>query len=177
MKSLVRSLVLAVSLSAFLAIVEPALRVAVYTARLAILPPPASLPLPVDRVAARAIRDSWLAERPGARRHEGVDIFAPQGTPVRSTTVGLIARVGVDTLGGKVVWVIGPNGQRHYYAHLSRHADIHAGQAVAAGDLLGYVGTTGNARATPPHLHYGIYTASGAINPYPLLRAAPAASP
>jgi len=153
---------------ALLAIVEPALRIAVFTARLASRPPPISLPLPVGTAA---IRDSWQAPRSGGRRHEGIDLFAPEGTPVRSTTIGLVARVGSNRLGGKVVWVIGPGGQRHYYAHLARFAAIHAGQPIAAGDLLGHVGTTGNARGTPPHLHYGIYTTRGAINPYPLLRA------
>jgi murein DD-endopeptidase MepM/ murein hydrolase activator NlpD len=69
-----------------------------------------------------------------------------------------------------VVWVLGPGGQRHYYAHLDRYADIVTGQRVRPGTILGYVGTTGNAAGTPPHLHYGIYEAGGAINPYPLLR-------
>lgn len=174
MKRFFSTLVGAVVLSALLAVVEPWLRVAVFTVRLASRPPPSSLPTPVERVAVAAIRDSWHAPRSGGRRHEGIDLFAPEGTPVRSTTAGLIARVGSNRLGGKVVWVIGPGGQRHYYAHLSRFAAIHSGQPVAAGDLLGYVGTTGNARGTPPHLHYGIYTLSGAINPYPLLRAPPA---
>ena len=62
-------------------------------------------------------------------------------------------------------------GQRHYYAHLDRYADIENGQRVRPGTILGYVGTTGNAAGTPPHLHYGIYESGGAIKPYPLLRA------
>jgi murein DD-endopeptidase MepM/ murein hydrolase activator NlpD len=69
--------------------------------------------------------------------------------------------------------VLGPGGQRHYYAHLDRFAGVFAGMRVQAGTLLGYVGNSGNAKGTPPHLHYGIYTASGAINPYPLLAPAP----
>jgi len=175
MRRFFRTVILAVVLSALLAIVEPAVRIAVFTAHLAALPSPVSLPLPVDRLSAAAIADSWQAARSSGRRHEGIDLFAPAGTPVRSTTIGLVARVGNNPLGGKVVWVTGPGSQRHYYAHLSRFADIHAGQPVAVGDLLGYVGTSGNARGTPPHLHYGIYTASGAINPYPLLRPSRAA--
>ncbi|MGE8638481.1 MAG: M23 family metallopeptidase, partial [Achromobacter sp.] len=81
-------------------------------------------------------------------------------------------QVGTNNLGGQVVWVLGPGRQRHYYAHLDGYADIQRGQLVAAGDVLGYVGNTGNAQGTPPHLHYGIYD-GGAINPYDLLKAAP----
>jgi murein DD-endopeptidase MepM/ murein hydrolase activator NlpD len=66
---------------------------------------------------------------------------------------------------------MGPGGQRHYYAHLDRYSDVRRGQRIVIGDVLGYVGTTGNARGTPPHLHYGVYDSSGAINPYPLLTA------
>ena len=80
-------------------------------------------------------------------------------------------RVSTNRLGGQVVWVLGPGGQRHYYAHLDRYADIVDGQRVRPGSVLGYVGNTGNAAGTPPHLHYGIYEAGDAINPYPLLRA------
>ncbi|MNT39589.1 L-Ala--D-Glu endopeptidase precursor [compost metagenome] len=65
---------------------------------------------------------------------------------------------------------MGPGRQLHYYAHLDDYAAIRAGDIVVAGTVLGYVGTTGNARGTPPHLHYGIYTAGGALNPYPLLK-------
>ena len=71
--------------------------------------------------------------------------------------------------------MLGPGGQRHYYAHLDRYADIENGQRVRPGTVLGYVGTTGNAKGTPPHLHYGIYASGGAINPYPFLRAGDAA--
>ena len=87
-----------------------------------------------------------------------------------SATEGIITRVGSNQLGGNVVWVMGPGRQMHYYAHLDRYAGVRAGDIIAAGTVLGYVGTTGNARGTPPHLHYGIYTARGAINPYPLLK-------
>ena len=65
----------------------------------------------------------------------------------------------------------GPGGQRHYYAHLDRYPDLTAGEWVNSGDVVGYVGDSGNAKGTPTHLHYGIYTAAGAINPYPLLAA------
>lgn len=153
-----------------LPLVEPVLRLAIYTARLASLPVPERLHFPIAAARPVSIRDSWDAVRPGGRRHEGVDIFAPHGTPVRSTTEGVVARLGRNRLGGMVVWIIGPGGQRHYYAHLSRFADLRRGQRIEAGAVIGYVGNTGNARSTPPHLHYGIYVAGGAINPFPLLQ-------
>ena len=160
-------------LAAFLA--EAPLRLAWYSARLAAMPPPQFLAMPVEGVRPAALRDTWHAPRGnGSRRHEGLDIFAPRGRPVLSATEGLVMRVGNNRLGGQVVWVLGPGGQRHYYAHLDRFGAFRAGQRVAAGSILGYVGNTGNARGTPPHLHYGIYTAAGAVSPYPLLmQAAP----
>lgn len=170
MGKLIRPFLLAVFLSGLIALIEPYLQMAIYTARLTSLPVPESLEIPVDRVRPDALRDSWHAARTAGRQHEGIDIFAPRGTPVRATTEGVIAHVGTSRLGGRVVWIIGPGGQRHYYAHLERFADVYRGQRIAPGDLLGYVGNTGNARGTPPHLHYGIYTVGGAINPFPLLR-------
>lgn len=72
--------------------------------------------------------------------------------------------------------MIGPGGERHYYAHLDDWAPgLRAWREVRPGDLLGFVGTTGNARGTPPHLHYGIYAGDGAINPYPRLHDAKSA--
>jgi len=100
---------------------------------------------------------------------EGIDIFARVDTPVIASTEGIVTRVGTNSLGGKVVWVMGPSGQRHYYAHLNEYANIHAGQRIDVGTVLGFVGNTGNARGTPHHLHYGVYTRNGAVNPYPLL--------
>jgi len=79
--------------------------------------------------------------------------------------------VGTNNLGGQVVWVTGPDLTHHYYAHLENYAEnITAGDWIEAGEVIGYVGNTGNARGTPPHLHYGIYiNGQGAINPYPYL--------
>ena len=127
--------------------------------------------MPVLGVAPRAIYDSWHAPRGGGRKHEGIDIFARRGTPVVSPVAGIVTSVGHDRLGGNIVRVMGPGRQVHYFAHLDRVAPIRRWDLVNAGDVLGYVGNTGNARGGSPHLHYGIYTAaSGAINPYPLLR-------
>jgi peptidoglycan LD-endopeptidase LytH len=150
---------------------------AIYIGRLLREDPPAALPLPVAGVQARAVRDSWGDARSGNRSHEGVDIFAPRGTPVMSTTRGIISSIGENRLGGTVVWVLGPGGDLHYYAHLDRVADIETRQRIEAGSVIGYVGNTGNAVNTPPHLHYGIYRRPlGAINPYPFLTARPAGS-
>ena len=154
----------------------PGIERAMYTVRLAAMDKPTTLPVPVEGIKPRALRDTWGGARSEGRKHEGIDIFARRGTPVLSTTEGIVARVGTNSLGGQVVWVMGPVGQRHYYAHLDRYADVAAGMRIEAGRVLGYVGDTGNAKGTPPHLHYGVYDMGGAINPYPLLRAGQAAS-
>jgi murein DD-endopeptidase MepM/ murein hydrolase activator NlpD len=152
---------------------QPAMRQPRMLAELVRMPPPAALPVPVDGVAPDAIADTWGAPRGRDRRHQGVDIFAPRGTPVRSTTRGLVTSVRDGGLGGRQVWVLGPGRERHYYAHLDDWAYALApGDVVQPGTLLGTVGTTGNARGTPPHLHYGIYTGDGAADPLPRLRAA-----
>ncbi len=103
----------------------------------------------------------------GARRHEGVDLFAPRGTPVVAASDG-IASPGENRLGGTVVWLRDARrGLSHYYAHLDT-ALVGPGARVRAGDTLGRVGTSGNARGTPPHLHFGLYD-SGALDPAPFL--------
>lgn len=152
----------------------------IYALRLALRAAPATLPVPVAGVLPRSLRDTWGAARSEGRRHQGIDIFAPRGRPVIASTEGLIWRTGENRLGGTVVWVLGPARQLHYYAHLDRLGPLAAGARVRVGEVIGFVGSTGNARGTPPHLHYGIYTASGPINPYPLLdrpRAAPPTRP
>jgi hypothetical protein len=175
MKMFLRALVVAIVLILGYALLEPTIERALYTMRLAAMPKPATLPVPVEGVRTRALRDTWHGARSEGRKHEGIDIFAKRGTPVLSSTEGIVAQVGTNRLGGLVVWVVGPGGQRHYYAHLDRYADVEAGMRIEAGRVLGFVGNTGNAKGTPPHLHYGIYDVGGAINPYPLLRAEPAA--
>ena len=141
-----------------------------FALRLALEEPPQSLPLPIVGIRQAALRDTWAAPRGNGRKHQGIDLFAPRGMPVTSTTHGIVFRVGQNQLGGNVVWILGPGRQMHYYAHLERFADWESGDFVKAGDVIGYVGNTGNARGTPPHLHYGIYTPGrGAINPFPLL--------
>jgi murein DD-endopeptidase MepM/ murein hydrolase activator NlpD len=134
--------------------------------------PPPKLPVPVEQVAAKDLADTWGAPRGDNRRHEGIDIFAPLGRPVISTTHGVVFKVGEDNLGGHVVRVLGPGWQWHYYAHLDRFGDVEPGSIVQPGTVLGYVGNTGNASGTPHHLHYGVYRfLGGARNPFPLLAA------
>lgn len=140
-------------------------------------PSPVSLPVPVEGVRAKQIADTFGAPRGTDRTHQGVDIFATRGTPIRSATRGVVVDVSDGGLGGRQVWVLGPGRERHYYAHLDDWATgLSAGQAIQAGDVLGFVGTTGNARGTPPHLHYGIYGAQGAYDPLPLFRAGAAST-
>jgi murein DD-endopeptidase MepM/ murein hydrolase activator NlpD len=136
------------------------------------MPPPTSLPVPVQGVAPRQIAATFGAPRGSDRRHEGLDIFAARGTPVRSTTRGIVIAIRDRGLGGRQVWVLGPAGERHYYAHLDDWAlALAEGEVVEAGTPLGTVGNTGNARTTPPHLHYGIYGGDGALDPLPRIRA------
>lgn len=169
MPKTVRYLIAAALLAAFIVFSFPWLKNAAYFIRLTNMPAPDSLPVPVENVKPGALADTWHAARAPTRRHEGIDIFAKKGTPVLSATEGILLGFSENSLGGNVAWVLGPGGQRHYYAHLYRYADLPKGARVMTGTVLGYVGNTGNARTTPPHLHYGIYTTDGAINPYPLL--------
>lgn len=147
-------------------------------AELQALPAPSSQPVPVDGVRAADIADTWGAPRGADRTHQGVDIFAARGTPVRSATRGIVLSMRESGLGGRQVWVFGPAGERHYYAHLDDWSPALAeGQVIDAGTALGTVGDTGNARGTPPHLHYGVYGADGALDPLPRLQAHGAVAP
>ncbi|CAA9890998.1 Peptidase M23 [Candidatus Methylobacter favarea] len=136
---------------------------------------PSALPIPVEGGSHNAIVDSWGSLRGRGRRHKGIDIFAKRGTRVLAPVQGLVLGIGQNRLGGNFVSLLGPGLQIHYFAHLDRFGPIKKFGLVQRGDVLGYVGNTGNAKATPPHLHYGLYVyPEGAINPYPLLMAAPA---
>ncbi|SMB96182.1 M23 family metallopeptidase [Deinococcus hopiensis] len=162
-----RRLLVFALLAGLLALLWPGLRLAWQGAQLVGAPAPTTLPNPLP---GRRFADTWAAARSGGRRHEGVDIFAPRGTPIRATTRGFVVYVGHNPLGGRTVMVLGPGQQRHYYAHLDRYPNLRMGRWIGAGTVVGYVGDSGNAKGTPTHLHYGIYTPSGAINPYPLLQ-------
>jgi murein DD-endopeptidase MepM/ murein hydrolase activator NlpD len=141
----------------------------VKVARLYAADPPAKIFMPVLGVTKKQIANTWQAPR-GGRRHEGQDIFAKRGTPIYSATRGYVYKIGENALGGQTVSVIGAGGRVYYYAHLDAYADgLEEGNYVTPQTKLGFVGTTGNAQGTPPHLHFGIYTPSGAIDPLPLL--------
>ncbi|HEY0010470.1 MAG TPA: M23 family metallopeptidase [Candidatus Paceibacterota bacterium] len=140
---------------------------AAYTASLLASPAAALLPVPVVGVPSSEVADTFGAPRGTDRTHQGVDIFAPRGTYILSATEGIVARIGTNGLGGNVVFVLGPGGERYYYAHLDEVDPVlELGQRVSTTTIIGRVGTTGNAAGTPPHLHFGIYGAGGAQNPF-----------
>ena len=158
---------------------------AIFYARIAKLytqEPNSKIKLPVADVTKREIADTWGAPRSGGRSHEGQDIFAPKGTKVLSATNGYVYKIGENNLGGQTVSVISSGGRIYYYAHLDDYAPgLKVGDSVTTKTVLGFVGTTGNAQGTPPHLHFGVYTFGfgSAINPLPLItdRTAPAPAP
>lgn len=140
---------------------------ALFTAELIASPPATDIPVPVIGVPFNAVADSYGAARDSQRTHEGTDIFAPRGTPVVSATEGVVLRMGTNRLGGTIVFILGPGGERYYYAHLDEIDPLlEIGSRVSTTTLIGRVGTTGNATGTPPHLHLGIYGAGGTRNPY-----------
>lgn len=127
---------------------------------------------PVQGRGNAAIQSLFGVEREGGRRvHHGIDIFAPRGTPVLAATDGTVRSIEPNELGGNVVWQSDERREQTlYYAHLDRHHVV-AGQAVHAGDTLGFVGNSGNARTTPPHLHFGIYRrGEGPVDPLHYVR-------
>ncbi|GAC1695822.1 MAG: hypothetical protein NVS9B3_13910 [Gemmatimonadaceae bacterium] len=135
--------------------------------------------VPVDGVRAAAIPDSFGDARGGGRAHRAVDIAAPRGTPVRSADDGIVYKINSNAAGGLVVYALDPARRYvYYYAHLSRYsATLREGMSVAKGELLGYVGTTGNAPKNAPHLHFQImrlddpkrWWAGTPVNPLPRL--------
>jgi peptidoglycan LD-endopeptidase LytH len=129
------------------------------------------LHMPVVGVQPRQLTDSWGNPRDGGKRkHRGIDIFAPRGTPVVAVADGIISYIGIQPKGGQCLWLTTEAGVSFYYAHLDRWASgLYEGMEVRSGDLLGYVGNTGNARTTPPHLHFGVNQNDEMVNPYPIL--------
>ncbi|MBL8921099.1 MAG: M23 family metallopeptidase [Myxococcaceae bacterium] len=142
---------------------------------------PKAMVVPVEGLASTTLSSTWHAPRSGGRRHEGADLFAKKGTPVVSAVNGQVWRMGQDRLGGQVVWVLGEGRTLYYYAHLDSFADLRVGDHVKRGEVLGTVGNTGNARTTPPHLHFGMYRVGWkglrAVDPVPPLQRRAAARP
>ncbi|OEK04689.1 hypothetical protein BFP71_14655 [Roseivirga misakiensis] len=130
-----------------------------------------TLRFPVAGKTDKAIGSFWGAPRDGGRRkHEGVDIFAARGTPIIAPTDGYVRTAGKRGIGGNVVWLYdSKRSQSLYFAHLNKIL-VKKGDRINAGDTLGTVGNTGNARTTPPHLHFGIYK-NGATDPLNHLKA------
>jgi peptidoglycan LD-endopeptidase LytH len=135
--------------------------------------------VPVEGIGVNKLRDSFGATRAGGRKHKGIDIFARQGTPVRAVAAGTIVGRQLVGKGGISLWQIDASGKFvYYYAHLNGFApDLKKGMNVEQGQVIGFVGTTGNAEKTPPHLHFQIqHVVTGqpwwrgpALNPYPAL--------
>ena len=121
-------------------------------------------------VGGSAYGDTWGAPRSGGRRHQGVDMLAPTGTPLQAVIGGFVSQRD-NTLGGITISLQGDNGNRYYYAHLSAYEG--EGGRVEQSDVIGYVGDTGNAQYSVPHLHFEIRPNGGVpMNPYPSVRSA-----
>src|SRR4249919_120214 len=142
-------------------------------------PLPSSLLIPVKDVAASSLVDTFTDSRSEGRVHDAIDIMAARGTAVVAAGDGKIAKLFTSKQGGLTVYEFDPGTTyAYYYAHLDRYAPgIIEGREVRRGDLIGYVGSTGNASPDAPHLHFAIFLLGPeknwwqgtAINPYPLL--------
>ena len=138
-----------------------------------------NLLIPVQGIAAAALHDTFNDARSEGRRHDAIDIMAPAGTRVLAVADGRIEKLFLSDRGGITLYQFNPDRTRaYYYAHLQRYADgIAEGQALRRGQVLGYVGATGNADPSAPHLHFAVFALGPearwwegtALNPYPML--------
>ena len=140
---------------------------------------PAKLLVPVEGVSYSQITDTFDQPRGQERHHEALDIMAPKGTPVRAVADGKVVKLFDSKAGGTTLYQFDP-AEKHayYYAHLDRYADgVKEGMQVKRGDVLGYVGVTGNSDPNAPHLHFAVVALTPEkqwwkgtpVNPYPLL--------
>ena len=135
--------------------------------------PSAPLVMPVAGVTWDDLRDSFGDPRSGGRAHRGIDIFAPRWTEVVAVTEGTLTDVAVGGLAGRSLWLVGEDGRSYFYGHLQDWArGVDDGLEVEAGEVVGYVGNTGNAAGLPTHLHFEIHDGGRAINPHPELAGA-----
>ena len=118
----------------------------------------ARLRVPIDGYDAESMKGGFAEARTG-HPHEAVDILAPRNTPVHAVQDGTVAKLFVSKAGGNTIYQFDPSGRLcYYYAHLQRYADrLHEGDAIKQGQVIGYVGTSGNAPANTPHLHFAVF--------------------
>ncbi|MGX9191323.1 M23 family metallopeptidase [Stenotrophomonas sp. Ker107b] len=148
-----------------------------------VAPPPAdatgALLLPVQGIRADQLQDTFTDARSEGRVHDAIDILAPNGTPVLAVADGTVEKLFDSVRGGLTVYQFEPSGRYcYYYAHLDRYADgLAEKKTVKRGEVIGYVGSTGNASPEAPHLHFEIHVlgpekqwwTGESINPYPVL--------
>ena len=129
----------------------------------------------VQPISDAKLTDTFGAPRSGGRRHEGVDIFADQGTPIHAVAGGTIVQGFDNKLGGVVVRIQGDDGNYYYYAHLKAGStdNLHVGQHVSTGEVIGQVGKTGDAATTPSHLHFQVRVDGEWVNPYEFIKDLP----
>lgn len=141
-----------------------------------------SLIIPVQGLSPKSLRDTFKDSR-GGRVHQAIDIMAPRGTPVLAVDDGRVEKLFTSKQGGITLYQFDPSGEYcYYYAHLDSYArDIANGRVLRKGDVIGYVGFTGNASPAGPHLHFTVFRLGEgkrwwegtAINPFPLWAASP----
>jgi murein DD-endopeptidase MepM/ murein hydrolase activator NlpD len=136
--------------------------------------------MPVEGVNFDQITDTFDQPRGNERHHEALDIMAPRGTKVLAASDGKVAKLFTSKPGGLTIYEFDPSEKyAYYYAHLDHYADgLQEGAQLHKGDLIGYVGSTGNADANAPHLHFAVFELTPEkqwwkgtpVDPYPMLR-------
>jgi murein DD-endopeptidase MepM/ murein hydrolase activator NlpD len=144
----------------------------------------AALGMPLPQLRAEQLQDTYDDPRGSSRQHEALDLMAPAGTPVLAVADGRVEKLFTSDQGGLTIYQFEPSGRyAYYYAHLQRYAPgLAEGKALRRGEVIGYVGSTGNADPAAPHLHFAVFVLGPErqwwkgtpINPYPLLGGRPA---
>ncbi len=137
------------------------------------------LRLPIEGIEVESFKDGFAEARTG-HPHEAVDMLAPRNTPVHAVEDGTVAKLFVSKAGGNTIYEFDETNQfAYYYAHLERYAiGLREGDSIKKGQVIGYVGTSGNAPKNTPHLHFAVFELGPerqwwkgkAIDPYPLFR-------